>query len=253
MSYIRRRVLKSKLYKPDYEFVICETIKILLILVMIGYLFFDSIAVGFIFFPLSLFVIRNDFNREKAKITEKIKMEYKDIIVCMAGNIGAGYPVEKAFIMGLRDVANQEKGKSRLESLIPGITNSLACNVSFEKVVFEFAETTGIDEIKEFLELLLASKKYGGNLVYMIRRYAGNISDRQRLHSEIETILAEKRLEGRIMLIAPFIIIIYMRLTNGEYMNILYSSMLGRMVMSISIVLMLGVNFIIEKIIRIEV
>lgn len=245
--------MKSKLYKLGYEFIIYEAIKMLLISAMVGYLFYDSIAAGFIFLPFSFFIVQKDIKRKKVKITEKIKLEYKDAIVCMAGNIGAGYPVEKAFIMGLKDAVRQAKGKSRLDSLIPGITNSLACNVSFEKVIYEFGELTGIEDIREFLELLIASRKYGGNLVYMIRKYAGNISDRQRLQSEIDTILAEKRLEGRIMLFAPFIIIGYMRLTNGGYMNILYSSMLGRIVMSISIILMLVVNFIIEKIIRIEV
>lgn len=44
---------------------------------------------------------------------------------------------------------------------------------------------------------------------------------------EIQTVLAAKKLEGRIMLFVPFGIVLFLRMTNASYMQVLYTTATG--------------------------
>ena len=90
-------------------------------------------------------------------------------------------------------------------------------------------------------------------MIKLIKQTAINFSEKHQVEMEIKTMISAKKLEGRIMLIAPLAIVLYMRMTNGEYMRILYETGMGRMVMTICFGIVVVAGMLIEKIINIEV
>ena len=90
-------------------------------------------------------------------------------------------------------------------------------------------------------------------MAWLIRQTAGNISQKQLVELEIMTTIAAKNLEGKIMLIMPMAIMFYMKLTNQEYIEILYEQLFGRIVMSICMIVLAFMWIWIGKITRIEV
>ena len=52
---------------------------------------------------------------------------------------------------------------------------------------------------------------------------------------EIQTVLAAKKLEGRIMLFVPFGIVLFLRMTNASYMQVLYTTATGRLWTGVSL------------------
>lgn len=245
--------MNSDFYKISKLFIVKEIIKVISLVFVTGYLFFDSMIAGLFTIPFMSFVAVGDLKKERIRLRKELSDDYKNAVVAMTGNLGAGYSVEKALVMGFIDVAKQKKKNSLLGDCAIEINNSLACNVALDKVLDDFADKSEIEDIKSFSELIVASKRYGGNIAYIARRYARNISDRQSLQLEIDTMISAKRMEGRIMIMAPFAIILYMRLTNPGYMTVLYNTGFGRVVMFISLLVILIAAFAIEKIMKIEV
>ena len=117
----------------------------------------------------------------------------------------------------------------------------------------DLATRSGVDDIKDFAKLISTTKIYGGNMVAVIRQTVTNLSEKYMVEEEIETVISAKKLEGKIMLLMPFLIVLYMKLTNKEYMNVIYESTLGNVLMTTGLIIVLAAGLAIDKIVKIEV
>ena len=88
-----------------------------------------------------------------------------------------------------------------------------------ESVLEDFAVRSEDEDIAYFVRVLTVARKSGGSLSSIIRHTADTMNLRMEINSEIETILAGKRGEWRIMLIVPPGILCYMNMCSSEYMN----------------------------------
>ena len=52
---------------------------------------------------------------------------------------------------------------------------------------------------------------------------------------EIDTVLAGKKLEGRIMNVMPLFILAYLNLTSKDYLQVLYKNPMGVVIMTIAL------------------
>ena len=100
---------------------------------------------------------------------------------------------------------------------------------------------------------MTVARKSGGSLSSIIRHTADTMNLRMEINSEIETILAGKRGEWRIMLIVPPGILCYMNMCSSEYMNILYTGLTGRLVMTAALMVYAAAVWTGHKILDIHV
>ena len=126
-------------------------------------------------------------------------------------------------------------------------------NMSAEEVLKGFAERTGQEDIENFVNVFAAAKKSGGDSIAVIRDAVKIISGKIDTEKEIQTMIASKKMEFDIMCAVPFAIILYMKLTFGEFLNVLYGNMAGAAIMSLCIFVYMGAYVYGRKIIRIEV
>ena len=96
-------------------------------------------------------------------------------------------------------------------------------------------------------------KKSGGNLVRIIEKSVHSICLKLETEEEIATMIAAKKMETRIMILFPALIVLYLRLTNGEYIGVLYGNVVGAAVMTVSLGAMVVSAFWSEKIMDIKV
>ena len=87
-------------------------------------------------------------------------------------------------------------------------------------------------------------RKTGGNTIRIMRESVRTISERIDVENDIAAIIAGKRLEQKIMVLMPFVIIFYTRLTMGRFMSTLYEGAAGRIFMTV----MLGIVLIADRV-----
>ena len=109
------------------------------------------------------------------------------------------------------------------------------------------------EDIAYFVRVLTVARKSGGSLSSIIRHTADTMNLRMEINSEIETILAGKRGEWRIMLIVPPGILCYMNMCSSEYMNIFYTGLTGRLVMTAALMVYAAAVWTGHKILDIHV
>ena len=105
-------------------------------------------------------------------------------------------------------------------------------NIPVERACMEMAEQIALTEAIEFGEVLYAAKRLGGNYGRNVQRCAEKIGEKLSLQEEIETMMAQKKLEMKIMWIVPIVIIGYVRVTSSDLLKVLYHNMLGVCIMS---------------------
>lgn len=240
-------------YKPDISWKVIEIIKIAACAAATAFLFYNSVVgilSGLIIAP---FIWKRDKVIFKDMRKRKLRDEFKDAIILLSGNLNAGYSLENALVQVYSNFGVLHSEDSYMDKELRIIANGLKCNKNVEELFTDFGMRCGISEISDFANLIASAKLYGGNLIQLIRQAAGNLNDISMVELEIGTMISAKRLEGKIMLFTPFIILLYMRFTNYLYMIPLYETVSGNIVMSISLALIFISGEMINRMIRIEV
>ena len=171
----------------------------------------------------------------------------------MASALKAGYSVENAIREAGRDISPVYSEEKRIRKEFERMERQMDMNMSAEEVLQGFAERTGQEDIENFVNVFAAAKKSGGDSIAIIRDAVKIISGKIDTEKEIQTMLASKKLEFDIMCAVPFVIILYMKLTFGDFLSVLYGNMAGAAIMSICICVYMGAYVYGRKIIRIEV
>ena len=170
----------------------------------------------------------------------------------MASSLSAGYSVENAFFAGVGELEELYGAEGMITKEFSYIAKQLKMNRTVEVLMMEFAERSGLEEVKNFAEIFAVSKRSRGELVSVVGHVAHVIGDRIQVREEILTMTAEKQFEQKIMNMMPYLIVLYVDLSSPGFFNQMYETVIGRMVMTACLVVYLASCIISERILRIE-
>ncbi len=241
------------MYRPDKRWMIFELFKLGGCITVIALLFFDSLVWIPAAVPFGIMLWRMDRRRYAAGRKKRLREEFKDMIILLSGNLNAGYSLENSFVRTVDEMRKQYGADSMMGQELQGILHGIQCNCKLETLLTDFGRRSGIDEVLDCANLIAATKNHGGDMIQVIRRMSKVMSGQYMAETEIETTIAAKKLEGKIMLAMPFIIVLYMRFTNAGYMEVLYQTGAGRLVMTAGLMLVCFACLMVERITKIEV
>jgi tight adherence protein B len=185
---------------------------------------------------------------------EELNIQFKDMLYSLQSSLWAGKPIERAFFEVIKDLKilyPDPKSHIILECQI--IVGKINMNETVESAISDFARRSDIDDIQDFAEVFKICKRTGGDLIEIVKRTASIINDRIEMKLEINTILAKRNLERRILNILPVVILLLLSLTSQDYINPLYSTTTGRLAMALAASLFIIAYFISKKIMEIKI
>lgn len=117
----------------------------------------------------------------------------------------------------------------------------------------EFAEKHPSEEASNFAHVFSFARRLGGEYVKNMRRTIEKMEEKLELKQDINTLIASKQLEFNIMSFMPLAILAYVKLTSGGFLNAMYGSLSGILVMSACILFYVISIIVGRKIVNIEV
>lgn len=90
-------------------------------------------------------------------------------------------------------------------------------------------------------------------MIRIIEKAIHNITDKIAVEEEIKTTIAAKQLEQKIMMIMPYGIIFYLRVTNGDFLEILHHNIFGVLIMTLFLSIIYIADMWAKKIVEIHV
>ena len=241
----------------SYHLSLAETIGCFIVYLIfsaiISLLFYNSFIPVAVFAPFG-FCIRKLFQDYRRKQRQKrLYLEFKDMVQALSASLGAGYAFENAFSAAYEEMRKLYGNSGLIVSELKIIIRGIRLNETIEDLLKDFGERSGVQDIVDFAQVVAVAKRTGGNMIHIMKATAANISQKTEVELEIETLVAAKRYEQKIMMVVPFFILAYLRVANRGYLDILYECIAGRIVMTICLAVS-AVSFVwSSKIIRIGV
>ncbi|MBQ1395407.1 MAG: type II secretion system protein F, partial [Lachnospiraceae bacterium] len=84
----------------------------------------------------------------------------------------------------------------------------------------------------------------------VMRRCMVQIAEKMEVHRQIDTVLSARKLELRLMLLMPFMILLYLRLVFTNMISLLYGNFPGVIVMTLCLVLYVAAGVLGYRIVR---
>lgn len=184
---------------------------------------------------------------------EELQKQFVDFLRSLSDALKTGNSLEKSIELTKIDIEKLYGRESYMyiENLL--ISNKIKLNIPIEKSMDDLAMRTGIKEIIHFSEIIKISKKRGGNMIKMISDCADTLTNIIETKKEVNTIIAGKVNEKKIMDKIPLVIIMYISITSPEIMEPLYTTVFGRIVMIIALVGYIFAYYLGERIVDIKV
>lgn len=219
----------------------------------VGLLFYSNIIGAILLGSYGFIFVQN---KKKQSIEERkwfLNLQFKDGLSSVSAALNAGYSVENAFHQAVMDLQLMYPADAIIVLEFEGMVRQIKMNMTVEDVLLDFSNRSGIEDIANFAEVFVTTKRTGGDIVKIIRRTCKTIGDKVEVKREILTMITGKKFETSIMCLIPFCIVLYLKLFSPGFLEPIYGNIFGTVFMTIMLILYFFVYKLAHKIMNIEV
>lgn len=220
---------------------------------MTAWLYYHAWWAVVLLIPMFCMSVRNLLEECVQKKQKEFLIQFKEMIQSMASALNTGYSVENAMKETQKEMEILYPKETVLTRELAFMVRQLRIQVPMEQVLEEFAQKVELEDVSNFAAVFSAAKRSGGDMIAIIQNTVDQIADKIEVKREIDTLLAAKKYEFKVMKAVPYGIIAYMMLSFPEFMDCLYGNVLGIGVMTVCLVMYGGACVLGAKLINIEV
>jgi tight adherence protein B len=170
-----------------------------------------------------------------------------DVLMIIASSLRAGHSFLQAMDMVSKEIAEPAGGEfSRAIS-------EIRLGRPIEDALTAMGQRIGSEDFDWAMMAVNIQRDVGGNLAEVLDTVGETLRDRQTVRRQVKVLAAEGKLSARILTVLPFLIGLYIAKINPGYLNLLFSTSVGLvMLVGASVLMLLGI-FIMRKMVRIDV
>lgn len=234
------------------EFLLC-LFKGFLLCLIISYLFYQNFFLCLFLSPYLYFFYKKEKRKKAENRKVKLNAEFLDGIHSLSVALEAGYSVENAFKVAIKDLGLMYSEDALIMIEFQCIVSQINHNIPIENAIADFAKRSKLEDVECFSEVFKTAKRTGGDLVAIIKMTSKTIGEKVEVMREIETLITAKKMEANIMKVVPFGILGYMLLGSPQFLKPLYHNLFGILFMTIILGIYLLLTKLVDKIIAIRV
>jgi tight adherence protein B len=164
----------------------------------------------------------------KRRIAQRVALfdnQFVSALDLAARSLRAGHPLVGAFRL------ISEECSPPVGPLFGEICQQQALGVGLEEAIRSAAVTSSSSELKLLATSVVIQLRSGGNLADLMERVAAVTRDRTRLNRRVRVLTAQTQFSKRVLIALPFVIFALLNALNSDYMETLYSTWMGRMLL----------------------
>lgn len=203
--------------------------------------------------PLGIWYVRQAKKDRIRKRKQKINYQFRTVLQSLNTAVRAGYSLENAVGESRKDVQKIYGEKDELVRELIYIENQMAVGIPVEKLFQDLGERSHVEDIQSFGEVLGIAKRTGGNLAGIMEQMNQVLGEKIRVKQEIDVNISGKKMEQMVMSLVPGGMILYMQISSGSFLSILYHNAAGVFVMTVCLAVYLFSFRMGRKIVAIDV
>jgi tight adherence protein B len=225
------------------------TIAAAAVIYTVAYIFYRNLIISAILVPLAFLYPRIKTVDIIKRRKKELNLQFKDMLYSLSSSLTAGKSVESAFRDVLRDLGVlYPDPRTFIIMEMEYIVRRLEMNETVEYVLMDFAKRACLEDMDNFVDVFAICKRTGGNMIEVIKNTSAIINDRIEVCQEIDTMLAERKFEQKVLNVVPLFMIILLSASAEDYMKPVFTTAAGKLVMIISIALLAAAYYITKRI-----
>ncbi len=220
---------------------------------IVGWLFYDSALVSAAVICLSVYFKTPYKNYLKIKRQEELLMQFKDLLYSMSSSISVGRSIGQALIESRIFWKNTYSDSDYIMiELLEMEKKMCQSKITDIEVLEDFEKRSGLSDVSDMVLVCKTCKRTGGNMTEALTKCSNIISDKITLQRELKALLYQKKFEGRIVALSPFVIVLVIRLASPSYFLPMIETKIGIIISTISLVMIISGWVYIERVNSIE-
>ncbi len=186
--------------------------------------------------------------RQKTAARRKeINGQLNELLMTVAGALGAGQSFLQALSLTSREIGDPLASEIRI--MLSEIEIGATLDQAFERL----RERVRDDELDLVIDAVLIQRRVGGNLAEVLMNIAFTIRERIRIRGEVKMLTGQARLSGWLLSVLPLGVGLVMYFINREYIELLWTTDTGRMLMAAGIAGQVVGTMFLQKIANVRV
>jgi tight adherence protein B len=185
--------------------------------------------------------------RKKRKRLRKFEEQFPDAIDLLGRAIRAGHPLSSGIRMVADDAPEPVAGEFRQ------VFEEQRFGLPFEDALLAMSDRNVIVDVRIFVTAVLIQREVGGNLAEILDKIAQTVRERFAILRQLRTYTAQGRMSGYVLAAMPIVMAIALFFLNREYVMLLYTEPLGRVLVVMAVVMQIIGYLWIRKIVDIEI
>ncbi len=204
-----------------------------------------GIIVGIIYIPIYK---KNIVKKRKGKL----RVQFYELLESLSVSMRAGNQIFKALESARKDLALIYSEESdiivEIDLILARFKNSVTISDSFT----DLAKRSELEDIENFASSYstIAGKSSRENEI--VKDIQQIISDKMEMEMEMETLMTSSKNQLYIMFVMPPLLLLYMNYGTGGFLDAIYTTIPGRVVATIGLIIYLGAFFFGNKLLDVE-
>ena len=233
-------------------------------LILVGVSVISSLSIGFLFYNTVIFVLLSPLvffllsKPLKEKLRDRrlrsLRDQFRDVLYGFSTSFATGMHMEEAMENSAHQIAEvYGEHADMAEELFYMIRRVKEAGDSEVDLWNNLAKRSDIEDIRDFASVFSACRDAGGNLVAAVDRASNLIIDKINIENEMRLMFSQKKMEGHMMGLMPIVMILFLRLSSPSYLDVMYESLVGRILMTMSLVGVMVAAYLTDRITRVEI
>lgn len=159
----------------------------------------------------------------------------------------AGHPLSSGFKMAADD------GPEPVATEFRRVFEEQRFGLPLQDSLLGMADRVNIVDTRILVTAILIQREVGGNLAEILDNLAAVVRARFTIRRQIRVYTAQGRMTGYLLALLPFMLFGILYMINPEYMAVLFTDPIGKILVGVALVLQMAGFFWIRKIVNIEI
>ena len=182
------------------------------------------------------------FENKKQKERKEIDKQILEIIRLFRNSVSSGENIVQA----IQTVSVQIK--EPLSSEFKEILKKIELGVNFDKALKESTDKIQNEQYKFFMDSLNISHSTGIKISDILSKIEQSLSQKLYLANKVDVLTSQVRFSGMVISLIPFFIVFIIYFIEPEMVSVLFSSILGNIILLICVLMIFSGSFIMKKI-----
>jgi tight adherence protein B len=184
---------------------------------------------------------------KKRRRMQKFERQLPEALDLMARSLKAGH----AFTGGLQMVADEMEDPIGTE--FDKTLGEINLGIDVQTAMKNLPLRVECPDLRFFVISVLIQRETGGNLAEILENIAYLIRERFKLHGRIRVLSAEGKFSAIVLLALPFLVVAGLAFLNPDYLKILFTDPIGKLMVGFAGVMMVLGILVMKKLVAIKV